>query len=184
MRTDDELYARFLAGDNAAYDALMIRYGDSIVVYINAYLHNWQDAEDLMIDAFARIMFKRPVIRQGGFRAYLYKTARNLAARFHASASRFTSISLEELSEEAADGTLLEERVIGTERRRILHRCLARMDGKYREVLWLIYFEEMSYAEAAVVMRVTVKRIDKLLQTGKVKLRAELEKEGITSAYE
>ena len=184
MQTDNELYARFLAGDNTAYDELMTRYGDSIVVYINAYLHHWQDAEDLMIEAFARIMFQRPVIRQGGFRAYLYKTARNLAARFHASAGRTKHINLDDLSEETADAAALEERVIGTERKRILHRCLERIDEKYREVLWLIYFEEMSYAEAAAVMRVTVKRIDKLLKKGKEKLRIELEKEGITSAYE
>ncbi len=182
MQTDDALYDRFLAGDNAAYDALMLHYGDSIVVYIHGYLHNWQDAEDLMIEAFARIMFKRPRIRQGGFKAYLYKTTRNLAARFHASASRTEHIGLDELPEEAADTVTLEETMIGTERRRILHRCLERIDGKYREVLWLIYFEEMSYAEADAVMGVTVKRIDKLLQTGKVKLRAELEQEGITSA--
>ena len=47
--TDDELYSKFLAGDTASYDELMICHGDRLVVYINGYLHNWQDAEDLMI---------------------------------------------------------------------------------------------------------------------------------------
>ena len=82
MPSDHELYSLFLAGDTRAYDELMIRYGDSLTVYLNGYLHDWHDAEDLMIEAFARIMAKKPRIREEGFKAYLYRTARNLASRF------------------------------------------------------------------------------------------------------
>ncbi|MBR6014761.1 MAG: sigma-70 family RNA polymerase sigma factor, partial [Firmicutes bacterium] len=74
-RSDDELYSLYLSGDNAAYDELMLRYGDSITVFLNGYLHNVHDAEDLMIEAFARIMVKKPLIKVGGFKAYLFKTA-------------------------------------------------------------------------------------------------------------
>lgn len=182
--TEDELYSRFLAGDTASYDELMIRLGDRLIVYINAYLHDWHDSEDLMIEAFARIMVKRPAIRSGGFTAYLYRTARNLAARSHANALRTKHFSLDSVSGDISDGGCLEESVIGTERRQILHRCLERIDPQLGEALWLIYFEEMTYAQAASVMEVTAKKIDRLLQKGKEKLRAELEKEGITNAYE
>lgn len=181
--TDEQLYSRFLAGDTASYDELMIRLGDRLIVYINAYLHDWHDSEDLMIEAFARIMVRRPAIRSGGFTAYLYWTARNLAARSHANTLRTKHFSLDSVSDELSDGKSLEERVIGTERRQALHRCLERIDTQIGEVLWLIYFEEMTYAQAASVMGVTPKRIDKLLQKGKEKLRAELEEEGITNAY-
>ena len=75
MPGDDELYRQFLDGDNRSYEELMIRYGDSLTVYLNGYLHNWQDAEDLMIEAFARVMVKRPVLRvTNGFKASLYTT--------------------------------------------------------------------------------------------------------------
>ena len=56
MRSDDELYSAFLAGSGTAYDELMIRHGDDLLVYLNGYTHNFHDAEDLMIEAFARIM--------------------------------------------------------------------------------------------------------------------------------
>ena len=82
MLSDDELYKNFLNGDSSSYDQLMIRYGDSLTFYINGYTHDIQDAEDLMIEAFARIMVKKPRIHEGAFKAYLYKTARNLASRF------------------------------------------------------------------------------------------------------
>ena len=74
MADDGTLYKRFLAGEQAAYDQLMIRYGDSLTLYLYGYLHDWHAAEDQMIEAFARIMVKRPRIGEGHFKAYLYKT--------------------------------------------------------------------------------------------------------------
>ena len=62
----------------------------------------------------------------------------------------------------------------------ILHVCMERIDADVREALWLVYFENMSYIEAANIMKVNKKRIDRLLQKGKEHLRKELEKEGIT----
>ncbi|MBO6229376.1 MAG: RNA polymerase sigma factor [Ruminiclostridium sp.] len=181
--TDEELYSRYLAGDTASYDELLIRLGNGLIVYINGYLHNLQDSEDLMIEAFARIMAKRPHIR-GSFKAYLYRTARNLAFRFYSSASRTKTFSIEDVGGEITDGSFPEIQYLDSERKRLLHLCLDRIDPKLKEALWLIYFDEMSYADAAAVMGVTKKRIDKLLQKGKEMLRAELEKEGITNAYE
>ena len=51
------------------------------------------------------------------------------------------------------DAQLLAEEVIGTaERNRILHGCMGEMNPDYREVLYLTYFEGMSYEQAAEVM--------------------------------
>ena len=50
---DSTLYAEFLTGDNAAYDRLMLRYGDALTMYLKGFLYSWEDAEDLMIEAFA-----------------------------------------------------------------------------------------------------------------------------------
>ncbi len=189
MRTDhtpgdDELYRRFLAGDVPAYDALLIRYGDNLTWYLCGYLHNLQDSEDLMIEAFARVMAKRPSIGDGCFKAYLFRTARNLAAQFHNIFSRLKEFSLEDMNAEPADAASMKENLFRDERSRALHLCLARIDPELREVLWLIYFEDMSYEQAAMVMGVNKKRVDHLLTRGKQQLFKELKKEGITNAYE
>ena len=178
MQNDDELYSSFISGDNSAYDELMIRYGDSLTIYMNAYLHNWQDSEDMMIEAFARIMVKKPRIGEGCFKAYLYKTARNLATRFHS--RKKEAFSLDEMEAELADTFSLEEKVSDMNLHSILHVCMERIDADVREALWLVYFENMSYIEAANIMKVNKKRIDRLLQKGKEHLRKELEKDGIT----
>ena len=52
----------------------------------------------------------------------------------------------------------------------------------YREALYLIYFEGMSYAQAAQVMGKSVKQITNMVYRGKRNLRGLLEKEGFTNA--
>ena len=182
MRSDDDLYMEFMLGDNSAYDELMIRHGDDLLLYLNGYIHNLHDAEDLMIEAFARIMVKKPAIRQGNFKAYLFRTGRNLASRFHSVSTRAEVFSMDALTREIADGTLPEELVWKAEKDRILDVCLERIDPKLREALWLVYYEEMTYDQAANVMGVTTKKLDKLLAKGKELMRKELGKEGVTDA--
>ena len=184
MYSDDQLYQKFLAGDVPSFDQLMIRYGDCLTYYINGYTHDLQDAEDLMIEAFARIMVKKPRIGSGCFKAYLYKTARNLAARFHEKKDHFQVFGFEDLNHEIADSVLTEDLLADEERKEVLYECLDRIDPDMREALWLFYFEGLSYDQIADVMKLRRKQVDHLLDRGKQQMRKELKKEGIGNAYE
>ena len=68
MNSDYDLYRLFLSGDISAYDQLLLRYGDRLIFYLYGYLHNWHDSEDLMIESFARIMAKKPLLKTETFR--------------------------------------------------------------------------------------------------------------------
>ena len=83
MKTDEILYELFWQGEEKAADELVLRHGDILTLYINGYLKDMHEAEDLMIESFA-LMFarKRPVSGAGSFRAYLYKTAALLIIDF------------------------------------------------------------------------------------------------------
>lgn len=180
---DDELYGLYLSGGESgesAIDELMIRYGDSLTVFINGYLHNMQDAEDMMIEAFARIALKKPAIRQGCFKAYLYKTARNLATRHHMLSSRIDTFNLDDMEDEIPDRRTPEDHFHSRERSEAIRLCMERIDPKMKEALWLVYIEDLSYEAAAQIMGVGRKRIDKLLQAGKARMRVLLDKEDIT----
>ena len=180
MVIDEELYRQYLRGDEAGLEALMRKYGNPLTLYINGYLHDVHEAEDLMIEVFSYLFTKKPRIRDGGFKAYLYKAARHMALR-HKS-KRKPLFSLDTLTGEP-DGRLLVEEVIRTEERnRILHFCMDEMNPDYREVLYLTYFEGMSYAQAAEVTGKTVKQITNMVYRGKESLRRLLEREGITNA--
>ena len=178
--SEDELYQSYLAGDQASGDELMLRCGDALTAYLDAFIHNYQDAEDLMLDCFAAILVNKPAIGVGNFRAYLFKTARNKANRLWRLRFKRQEFSLDETAplQEASP----EDAVWEGERSGILQKCLNRIAPQYREALWLFYFMDMSYSQAAGVMSCTEKRIEDLLRNGKKRLRLELEKEGITHA--
>ena len=122
MAMDEELYRQYLCGDEAGLVALMKKYGNPLTLYINGYLHDVHEAEDLMIEVFSYLFTKKPRIRDGGFKAYLYKAARHMALR-HKSRRRLF-FSLDDLTEEPDGKTLVEEVVRTKERDQILHFCM------------------------------------------------------------
>ena len=178
--TDDELYKQYLTGDQAAGDQLMLRYGDALTAYLDAFLHNPQDAEDLMLDCFTVILVNKPSISDGRFRAYLFKMARYKACHLWKYRLRRQEFSLDETLV-APEGSP-EDTAWEGERNTILNSCLNRIAPQYREALFLIYDMDLSYAQASEVLGCNTKKIDNLLANGKKQLRRELEKEGITHA--
>ena len=180
---DITLYQRFLSGDDSGLQRLMERYGNSLTLYIDGYLHDIHEAEDLMIEAFAYFVAKRPRLRDNGFRAYLYKSARHLALRCLQKKRRKQLFSFDDLEQEPESDVLLETLVQTDERNRILWRCMDELAPAYREALYLLYFEGMRHAEAAAVMRKTEKQIADLVYRGRASLRKTLEREGITTWY-
>ena len=178
--TEDELYRQYLAGDDSAGDQLMLLRGDPLTAYLDAFVHNAHDAEDLMLDCFAVILFNRPKIREGGFRAYLFQMARNKARRLWRVRLKRQEFRLDEntISRETTPEGYIEK----AERDEILYRCLNRIAPQYREALWLVYGEEMTYAQAGQIMGCSTVKTENLLKHGRKRLRKELEKEGISHA--
>lgn len=60
MSTDEEFYKQYLCGDEAGLEALMKKYGDPLTLYINGYLHDVHEAEDLMTKPFPICLRKTP----------------------------------------------------------------------------------------------------------------------------
>ncbi len=182
MVTDETLYRDYLSGDDAGLELLMERYGDRLTFYINGYLHDLYDSEDLMIEAFAYLISKKPKIKEGCFKAYLYKMARNLSLRFIRKKNLNQSFSLEETKEELASRVLIEEVFQKKEDYAILHLCLGRLKSSYREALYLVYFENMTHSQGGKVMGKTEKQVSDLVYRGRKALGKLLKEEGIVNA--
>lgn len=177
LNNDEALYRQSFGKDQSAAEKLVERYGDSLTFYVNGYIHDIQDAEDIMIDAFALMFVKmRPVGRTGSFKAYLYKTARNLAVR-HKKGRRIF-INIDDVAFELKNDDKAEADIIRNERDRQLYGALERLKTEYQEVLYLIYFQDMSYREAGAVMGKSESQVTKLVYRGKQRLKSILEEEG------
>lgn len=62
MISDKTAYRRYLDGEEKAADLLVERYGDALTLYINGYIKDIHEAEDLMIEAFSQLFAKeRPI---------------------------------------------------------------------------------------------------------------------------
>ena len=87
MACDEVLYRQYLNGDDEGLNALMKKYGTPLTLYIDGYLHDVHESEELMLDVFAYLFTKKPRIRDGGFKAYLYKAARTASPSSSSGAS-------------------------------------------------------------------------------------------------
>ena len=186
--TDEALYRRYLDGDEDALGELMERYGTKLTLYLDGYLCDLHEAEDLMIEAFAYLIAKRPAIRDGGFRAYLYQSARHMALRLLHKKRARNCFSLDALTEEPEARELVEETVQSAERARLLRTCMAELHEGYREldIRGLETLEAEGVVEnflSAAVMGKREKQVADLIYRGKIALRKRLEQEGITDAY-
>lgn len=56
MISDEMAYRQYLDGKEESADILVERYGDALTYYINGYIHDIHESEDLMIEAFAQIL--------------------------------------------------------------------------------------------------------------------------------
>ena len=78
--------------------------------------------------------------------------------------------------------TLVDIDLLRSERDRQLYDALEKLKAEYREALYLVYFEDMSYRDAATVMNKSESQITKLVYRGKQSLKVILEQEGFTYA--
>ena len=172
-------YRRFLDGDESAFEAIMQELFYGLVFFINGYVHDAFAAEDIALDAFSDlIVHKHRYNFRVSLKTYLYMIGRSRALDYlkHRKAVEFTQLSD---ARSAADETAqLEEIVLADDRKRAVNDALGKLPRDMRQVVCLVYFEDMSYAEAAKVMRKSAKQVDNLLYRAKKELRIILGEDG------
>lgn len=182
MRDDDTLYRTYLDGDEDGLRELIERYGTRLTFYIHRYIHDIHDAEDLMIDVFAYLSVKKPRIRKGAFKAYIYKSAWHVALRFLAENKLRQCLSLDKIESEPQSEVRADDLAMTNELKGIMNLCLERLNPDYRQALYLVYFEQLRHAEAARVLNKSEKQVADLVYRGKKSLLKHLEREGFDNA--
>ena len=172
-------YRRFLDGDESAFDEIMKELFDKLVFFIDRYVHDIHAAEDIAIDAFSDLVVNKTRYNfKVTLKTYLFMLGRSRALNYikHRKVIEFTG--LEQAYDISAEQETLEEAVLADERKRTLNRALDSLPEDMRVVMHLIYFEDLSYDEAARVMKKNRKQIDNLLYRAKGQLRIILGKDG------
>lgn len=172
-------YRRFLDGDESAFDEILTGYRESLTLFINRYVQDMTAAEDIAIDVFTDLIVHRHRYNfRTQLKTYLFMLGRSRALDYIKHRNKLTMIPLSDAENELAGENTPEEEFLKDETKRAVNAALNDLPEDMRIVLHLIYFEELSYDEAAKVMKKNRKQVDNLLYRAKKQLRSVLGKEG------
>ena len=183
IENDELIYRRFLAERNEDDLCILLdRHKESLILFLNSYVHNLEDAEELMIDAFAEAAAGKAVFYgKSTFKTWLFSIGKKKAITHLRKAKRHPD-AWELLAD--LDGAVPppELQTLQAERNRQLYSALSRLNGDYRQVLALLYFEEMSNEELCKVLGKSKKQIYNLVERARKALKEELERMGFEYA--
>lgn len=164
MRSDNELVAAFIAGNNEAFDTLLSRYQDRLYSYIQYYIHNRDLADDLFQETFVKAIV---CLRQGGYQesgyfyAWLTRIAHNLLID-HLRAERHDEVQYADdgatlwndnpqLLDSSRESELVTEQVLKDVKRLVEH-----LPEEQREMVQLRYYQGLSFKEIAALTGVSI----------------------------
>lgn len=179
-KSGEDLYRCFLEGDETAFEEMVGLYRKSLTRYIYTFVNDTREAEELMIDAFAALSVDTRYSGKSSLKTYLFAIGRNTTLHHIRKYKRVDNISIESIVEDTYDMENLPELdFIKKEERSRLRAAMDRLKIEYREVLHLIYFENMNYADAGASMNKSVKQVEYLMRAAKASLKNILESEGM-----
>ncbi|MBE6967147.1 MAG: RNA polymerase sigma factor [Ruminococcaceae bacterium] len=172
-------YRRFLDGDDEGLAEIVRNYSDGLILYLNGIVNNISVAEELMEECFFKIITKKPrFTARYSFKTWLYTIGRNLAIDHLRRRAKLADTSFEDLVNSVQDEFELEKLYVAEEHKIHVHRALKKLNVEYRQILWLLYFEGLSNAEASVIMKKSSRQMKNLVYRAKSALKSELDKEG------
>lgn len=183
IETDEVLYSRFLARRNEDdFRILLERHKESMILFLNGYVHNMEDAEELMLDAYAQVAAgTKAFLGRSSFKTWLFSIGKKMALAHLRKAKRFPD-TREMLRDSDAFVPSAELHILRDERYGQLYQALSKLNDDYRQVLTLQYFEEMTNEELCVVLGKNKKQVYNLAERARKALKEELERMGFDHA--
>lgn len=179
--TDEELAKAVQAGNPDMFGPLVERYEAKLLRYGRKFLSSPEDIQDIVQDVFVSAYQNMQSFDAAQrFGPWVYRIAHNAFVNALKKKSRNPLVYVDFdafLAHPAYDDPAPKERELG-ELKEMLERSLGNLDYKYREVLVLYYFEELSYKDIAEILRVPQGTVGVRLRRAKEALKAEYKKLG------
>ncbi|MCE3008027.1 MAG: sigma-70 family RNA polymerase sigma factor [Bacteroidetes bacterium] len=161
---DGLLIDRAKQGDEKAYEVLLKKYQKSVYYLIYKMIRNPEDAEDLTQETFAKAFGSLVSFDpKFAFSTWLFKIGSNSAIDFIRRKKMQTlSINQGGANDETGnpvlqlkDGNLVpDEKLLKQQRKEYLQVAIGQLPTRYRQLVILRYFEELSYEEVALELQI------------------------------
>lgn len=180
--SDQELIAAVLAGSEAAFAGLVERYQDRIYRLVSRYTRDPGECEDLAQEVFLRVFRKLHTFQhESQFYTWVYRIAVNAANDLLAKASRRRlrlvddEATLDAVGDPRGDADAPDAPLERAELARITRELLDELPEKFRTVLVLREFEDLSYNEMAEVLQCRLGTVESRLFRARQRFRELLE---------
>jgi RNA polymerase sigma-70 factor (ECF subfamily) len=180
VETDETLVKRAQGGDSSAFDELVRRYTNIVYRILYKILRHEEDTQDALQDTFVSAYRALPRFRQDAkFSTWIYRIATN-AALMKARARRTNLVSLDHPSEdpdaqhawELPDWSATpDEEIMTDETRRIMEDAIQSLPAEQRAAFVLHDIQDLSSADTAAAMGITVSAVNSRLHRARVFLR-------------
>ncbi|SRR6056297_395052 len=153
---DDKLVAKAVAGDQGAYKSLMEKYETPLFFHLLKMVKDKEQVRDLVQEAFMKAFDNLESYNTNyAFSTWLYRITTNHAIDYlRKKKLQTTSIDEPVKTKEGEMNIQLEDEHSGTDRKiirkqrsDIIHEAIEDLPDKYRVVIKLRHFEELSYDE-------------------------------------
>lgn len=182
-REDDELVRRLRAGDESAYETLLLRFQQPVYNLAFRLLNDPGDASDVVQEVFLKVF--RNVThfrRQSSLKTWIYRItvneAHNQRRWFFRHRSR--EVGLDDKPEQIRTRNVPDSErspfdcTFDREKHELIEDALARINPLFREVVVLRDVEDLSYEEIAEVLQISLGTVKSRILRGREALREEL----------
>ncbi len=183
-KEDRKLVADAKKGDNKAFQTLLKKYRKSVYYMLLKMVKNADDAEDLTQEAFAKAFNSiEKFDSKYAFSTWLFRIATNNCIDFIRK-KRVQTVSIDQ-PVEGDDGSNMRfdvkdeeldpnEAMLKKQRKRYLNMAIERLPEKYKVLVELRYFQELSYEEVARELEIPLGTVKAQLFRARELLNQEL----------
>ena len=168
---EQELIARSLDGDNAAYGQLIDRYKNALYRHCFAIVRDEDVAEDIAQEAFITAYYKlRTYNPHYRFSTWVFKIATNKALTWLKKTKRDVRADDDVIDRIVSPHPGPDDHV----RHRELHVAVEQLQPKHRAVISLYYWHGLSYDEIAAALQSPLGSVKVWMRRAKQQLKKEL----------
>lgn len=150
---DIKLYNEYLNGQIEAFDILYNKYKDKIQYFIYNIVKDYERAEDITQEVFIYIL-QNPIRENYSFKYYIYLVARSRAYNYINTEKRRTKLNdMYSLLDSKKFEQDISDIIMKKETEKELIEAINMLNDKYKNAIYLIKIEELTYKETSEILR-------------------------------
>lgn len=179
--TEDDLVKAAQKGDLDSFNHLVLLFQDRIFGFVSRILGDEDLAADITQDAFIKAYQSLPQFRNGSFRSWLYRIAKNTAFDEMRRTKKHAVVSLDYEDEDEENSSLMaylpnddpspEQEYERAELSQTIQAALNQLNQDQRAVITLIDIQDFDYQEAAEALGTNIGTIKSRLARARQQLR-------------